>query len=88
MRILFVSTMSGVAWGGSEELWVKTAAFALKMRHDVTVSVYDWGILHPKLADLKEKGAKINLRKRIYFGGSTAGRIKGFIVKKIFFIIV
>ena len=76
--------MSGVAWGGSEELWVKTAAFALKMRHDVTVSVYDWGILHPKLADLKEKGAKINLRKRIYFGGSTAGRIKGFIVKKIF----
>jgi glycosyltransferase involved in cell wall biosynthesis len=76
--------MAGASWGGSEELWVQAAAHALEKGHHVVVSVYDWGGLHPKLKQLQEKGAEISLRKRIYYGGSAAQRIKGFFVKKVF----
>ena len=84
MKILFISTMAGSKWGGSEELWVKSADYALKQGNEVIVSVYDWGDLHPKLANLKEKGAKLHLRKRIFYGSSVKQRIKGFVVKKMF----
>jgi len=84
MRVLFISTMAGAAWGGSEELWVKTAAHALEQGHDVFVSVYDWGTLHPKVQQLKEKGARIELRKRIFYGNSIVKRGKGLLVKKIY----
>ncbi|MCW3102617.1 MAG: glycosyl transferase group 1 [Bacteroidetes bacterium] len=76
--------MAGASWGGSEELWVKCAAYALEKGHSVVVSVYDWGALHPKLQQLKEKGAEISLRKRIFYGGSASQRIKGFFIKKMF----
>lgn len=84
MKILFVSTMAGAAWGGSEELWVNAADYALEKGHEVNVSVYDWGELHPRISSLKQKGAKINLRKRIFFGTAVSKRIKGFVIKKIF----
>lgn len=84
MKILFISTMSNSSWGGSEELWAKSANFAIEQGHEVTASVYNWQPLHPKLIELKNKGAKIHVRKKIYFGASTYSRIKGFIIKKIF----
>ncbi|MCW3071659.1 MAG: glycosyl transferase group 1 [Bacteroidetes bacterium] len=76
--------MAGASWGGSEELWLKAAAHALEKGHSVVVSVYDWGVLHPKLKQLQEKGAAISLRKKVYYGGSASQRIKGFFVKKVF----
>ncbi len=84
MRVLFISTMAGAAWGGSEELWVKTAAHAMEQGHQISISVYDWGALHPKVQQLKEKGAQVTVRKRIYFGSSVMNRGKGLLVKKIF----
>lgn len=75
MRILFISTMAGNQWGGSEELWVKSAHYAITCRHEVIFSVYDWGKLHPKLKALKDQGARCNLRKLGLPGDSITKRI-------------
>ncbi len=64
MRLVFVSLMSGIQWGGSEALWSKTAQLAINKGHQVLVSVYDWGSLHPELQKLKSLGAIIHLRQR------------------------
>lgn len=84
MKILFVSTMSNAPWGGSEELWVRSASYAAEQGHHIVVSVYNWGRLNEKILNLKTKGAVINKRKRIFFGSSISQRIKGFFIKKIF----
>ncbi len=84
MKILFISTMASTPWGGSEELWVKSAMYAKEQGHEVIVSVYHWQPLHSKLIALRNKGVKIDLRKKIYYGSSTFHRIKGFFIKKVF----
>jgi L-malate glycosyltransferase len=56
--------MSGVPWGGSEELWQKTAIYAKTQNHEVLASVFDWGKLHPRIIQLKDHHIKIHLRKR------------------------
>ena len=76
--------MAGAPWGGSEELWVKAAGYAVEKGHTVIASVYNWGDFHPKLAALKEKGAQIDFRKRVFYGSSVMQRIKGFAIKKAF----
>lgn len=70
MRLAFISLMSGLPWGGSEELWYKIAANAMEQEHIVLVSVFDWGKLSPKIATLKQQGAIINLRPRFNSNGS------------------
>lgn len=64
MKIAFISTMAGAPWGGSEELWVRTAQLALEQGHQVLASVFDWGTLPAKVQDLRLKGALIHLRRR------------------------
>ncbi len=59
MRIGIISTMSGAAWGGSEELWSETAFKALQVGHEVFVSVVGWANKAPKLRELERRGAKI-----------------------------
>ena len=49
--IFFISLMNGAAWGGSEELWFKTALQAAKEGRKVACAVYDW----------PEKKAKMNV---------------------------
>ncbi|PVD52026.1 hypothetical protein DC498_11595 [Terrimonas sp.] len=85
MRIIFISTMAGNPWGGSEELWVKSADYALSKGHEVIISVYDWGKLHHKLTILKSKGAQFHFRKRIFYGHSLSKRAYGKLVNIIFF---
>ncbi len=75
--------MSKASWGGSEELWVKSAGYALDKGHEVFVSIYGWAELPPKILELKKQGAKILTRKKIYYGSTIFQRIKGLIVKKI-----
>jgi glycosyltransferase involved in cell wall biosynthesis len=62
MRMAFISTMDEFPWGGSEELWSRTASLALLRGHQVLVSVADWGDLHPRLKDLKHQGAVVHVR--------------------------
>ena len=59
MRIGFISTMSPLPWGGSEELWAETAFEALQAGHEVLVSVVGWANPARKLRDLERRGAKI-----------------------------
>ncbi|MDJ1482162.1 glycosyltransferase family 4 protein [Cytophagaceae bacterium YF14B1] len=64
MRIAFISTMKGFAWGGSEVLWSKTAELALKNNHSVLISIFDWGTLHPTVQNLQMRGASVHVRPR------------------------
>jgi L-malate glycosyltransferase len=76
--------MGGAPWGGSEELWVKTADLAVKEGYSVVASVYNWGRLHPKITELKKEGVTINFRKRTFYGNTPVKRIAGFVVKRFF----
>lgn len=64
MKIAFISLMGGAPWGGSEALWNKTAMIALEQGHQVFISVYKWDKIHPKISELQDKGAIVNLRDR------------------------
>ncbi|MCK6648777.1 MAG: glycosyltransferase family 4 protein [Bacteroidia bacterium] len=75
--------MAGAPWGGSEELWARSAEYAIEKGHEVIISVYNWGDLHSKLNLLEKKGATIILRKRIFYGMTLFQRAKGLFIKKI-----
>ena len=57
--ILFISLMNSDAWGGSEELWHKTAAYCVSKNYTVTCLVYYWQEKEIKLKELQESGATI-----------------------------
>lgn len=61
-RIAFVSTMGGVPWGGSEELWAQTALHLCESKHDVAASVYDWPTRPGKLLDIGRAGGRVSYR--------------------------
>lgn len=42
MNIAFITEMAGHPWGGSEELWSRTAVRCSKNNHKVLACVYDW----------------------------------------------
>ena len=50
-------------WGGSEELWAAMAHEAIKEHHEIIVSAYDCGNIHPKMQALIDKGAKLVYRR-------------------------
>ncbi|MFY0651324.1 MAG: glycosyltransferase family 4 protein [Cyclobacteriaceae bacterium] len=62
MRICFVSVMGGTPWGGSEELWYRTALLALGHGHEVIISVFEWPDEVPQIAELREKGTQVHYR--------------------------
>lgn len=64
MKITFLSTMEGFAWGGSEELWFRVALRALEDGHSIQVCVKEWPAIPAKIALLKEKGAQLVFRKK------------------------
>lgn len=64
MKIAFISTMSGFAWGGSEYLWADTAEQALIDGNEVFLSIYDWSINHPIILKLQQLGIHIAPRPR------------------------
>lgn len=66
MRIAFVSTMDGVPWGGSEELWSRTARHMAEEGHDVFASVQHWPEKHSVLGDLESAGVRIDYRRRFH----------------------
>ncbi len=66
MRILFITTLSHSQWGGSEELWIRTAFQALKSGVQADILVYNWGNLHPRLVELSSAGAYLYFRYTNY----------------------
>jgi glycosyltransferase involved in cell wall biosynthesis len=60
--VLFISTMEGASWGGSEELWSACAMDLLRRRCEVTVCVKRWPKVHPAVNLLSQSGAVIRYR--------------------------
>jgi glycosyltransferase involved in cell wall biosynthesis len=60
MRFLFVSTMNDAPWGGSEELWSRSALRLAAEGHHVRASVAHWPKPAEKLAELTRRGIEIH----------------------------
>jgi glycosyltransferase involved in cell wall biosynthesis len=73
MRVAFVTTMTGYPWGGSEELWYRTALRLKEEGHDVLASVLFWPKLSENVLSMKEKGIRLQVRKPSW--GTMPGRI-------------
>ncbi len=58
----FVSTMNGMPWGGSEQLWSDTALRLRDRQHHVAASVFGWPTRPPRLADLARAGVELSFR--------------------------
>jgi glycosyltransferase involved in cell wall biosynthesis len=66
MRIAFFSSMMAEApWGGSEELWCRTARLALERGHQVAVLKFRWPEIPPKIRELQERGAWLRQLARL-----------------------
>jgi glycosyltransferase involved in cell wall biosynthesis len=87
--VFFISLMAGSPWGGSEELWYKTALHAANKGWQIGCAVYHWPAKEDKMEALKNAGAvvyylpnkgrsKRNLLERIQNKISKA-RLKNFI---------
>lgn len=64
MKAAFVSTMAGLAWGGSEELWSRTAMRLCGLGHEVRCSVLKWDPQHPAIDNLAACVARVHFRPR------------------------
>jgi glycosyltransferase involved in cell wall biosynthesis len=67
-RILFVSTHFGTPWGGSEELWSRTALDLVAQGFPVSASVVKWSPPHRRTLDLVERGIEVWFRPERYPG--------------------
>lgn len=68
MRIGIYSTMAGMPWGGSEELWSRAALALLQQGHEVCVNYKRRKQPVERLELLKSQGAEIHFRRGIRVG--------------------
>ena len=57
----FLSLMNGAAWGGSEEIWYRTALWMCKNNYKVGVGCYAWEEKQDRINTLKEAGCRVYL---------------------------
>jgi glycosyltransferase involved in cell wall biosynthesis len=62
MKFVFISTMDGSPWGGSEELWSQSASRLKQAGHEVQASVAHWSGHSEKVATLREQGIRVEAR--------------------------
>lgn len=70
--ILFISLLKGASWGGSEQLWYKTALYAAQNGYQVSCAIFDLKGKEDKLDVLRQAGCTIVLlpfseKKRQFF---------------------
>jgi glycosyltransferase involved in cell wall biosynthesis len=87
MKIAFISIVRD-PWGGSEELWAKTAELALESGHSVFISAFNRPDISPKFLLLKSKGARLLLRRGYIKSGTglykrVAQKALNFLLNKI-----
>jgi glycosyltransferase involved in cell wall biosynthesis len=58
--------MAGYPWGGSEELWSRTALDLRAQGLAVAASVLEWRPTHPRVRQLHERGIEVIQRPRFY----------------------
>ncbi len=59
--VFFLSLMNGSAWGGSEEIWYRTALWMCQNNYKVGVGCYHWEEKQHRISNLKEAGCHIYL---------------------------
>lgn len=64
--VAFVSTMDGFNWGGSEELWSRTAVELCKRRLAVSASVVQWDKPHRNIRKMEDCGVNVWPRPQCY----------------------
>ncbi len=75
MKFGFYSCMTGMPWGGSEELWYRTANILLNRQIEVCINYRQWPKQVAPLERLRERGAQVHFRefpnqvKRFWWGG-------------------
>lgn len=57
MKVAFVSLMNGVEWGGSEELWYRTAKLAMAKGHSIATLTRQWKKIPDKIVELQNLGS-------------------------------
>jgi glycosyltransferase involved in cell wall biosynthesis len=70
MRVAFFSTMQGLPWGGSEELWSRAAAVLRERGHQIAFNCRKWPTVAPPLAQLIADGGAPCFRSRRRIGRS------------------
>jgi glycosyltransferase involved in cell wall biosynthesis len=70
MKVAFFSTMAGQPWGGSEELWCRSAEVLLERGHDVSFCAQKWHSVPAPLQRLIDLGAKAQFRRKRIVGRS------------------
>lgn len=68
MRIGFYSSMTGLPWGGSEELWSRAATSLLQQGHQICVNYRRRRQPVERLEQLKNQGAEIYFRRGLRVG--------------------
>jgi glycosyltransferase involved in cell wall biosynthesis len=68
MRFAFYSTMEGMLWGGSEELWSRAATVLLARGHQVSANYRRRHRPVPQLGALAERGADVHFRRKPPYG--------------------
>jgi glycosyltransferase involved in cell wall biosynthesis len=59
--VLFLSLMNSAAWGGSEEIWYKSALYLAKKNYKVGISCFNWPGKEEKLQQLTNAGCELFL---------------------------
>ncbi|MBK9487168.1 MAG: glycosyltransferase [Chitinophagaceae bacterium] len=59
--VFFLSLMNGGAWGGSEELWFRTALWMSRHDYKIGIGCYDWAEKQDRITELKNAGCAIYL---------------------------
>jgi len=59
MNCIFISTMTGVPWGGSEELWSQTALYLAQSGHQVGANVKAWPEIPSRISELEQAGVSL-----------------------------
>jgi glycosyltransferase involved in cell wall biosynthesis len=65
-KISFITLTNYYQWGGSEELWQRTALFARLKGWSVDAHVFDSSRDHAKVIELIKAGVKVSFRKNTY----------------------
>jgi glycosyltransferase involved in cell wall biosynthesis len=69
-KILFISTLNGAAWGGSEVFWYTMAMALARQGHSVTAAWLDWPERAAKNEQLKAAGCAILLLPNYRFASN------------------
>jgi hypothetical protein len=64
--IAFISTMEGDSWGGSEELWSRTALRLAAQGLRIFASMLQWPVTHHRSTELMKGGVHVQFRPRQY----------------------